>query len=59
MIEEGQFESYAKSVKRDSKVWKELEKIGLFYNGGDPVYNDGAQTFVDFTVKKVLCLIKN
>lgn len=52
MITEGQFESYAKSVKRSSKVWKELEKIGLFYNGGDPVYNDGVQTFVDFVVRK-------
>ena len=40
MINEGQFETAAKSAIINTKIQKELRSMGLGYNGGDPVYTN-------------------
>lgn len=40
MINEGQFETSAKTTVSNTKIEKELRSLGLGYNGGDPVYTN-------------------
>ena len=40
MINEGQFETAAKTTVSNTKIEKELSSLGLGYNGGDPVYTN-------------------
>lgn len=40
MINEGQFETAAKTAVNNTKLEKELRSLGLGYNGGDPVYTN-------------------
>lgn len=40
MINEGQFETAAKTVVSNKKLEKELKSLGLGYNGGDPIYTN-------------------
>lgn len=40
MINEGQFETAAKTIINNTKIEKELVSLGLGYNGGDPIYSN-------------------
>ncbi len=40
MINEGQFETAAKTTVNNTKIEKELKSLGLGYNGGDPIYTN-------------------
>jgi len=50
---EGRFEKFAKGIV-DSRIEKALEKYGLSYNGGDPIYNTKKNnaTLVSFGLNK-------
>ena len=60
MINEGQFETKAKTYKSNISLDKELLKYGLDYNGGDTVYSKNKATMVSWRMKqKIIDYLKN
>ena len=63
MINEGQFETSAKTTVSNTKIEKELKSMGLGYNGGDPVYTNDKKnaTIASWSLlpnKKIMNLLK-
>lgn len=63
MINEGQFETSAKTTVSNTKIEKELRSLGLGYNGGDPVYTNDKKnaTIASWSLlpnKKIMNLLK-
>ena len=63
MINEGQFETAAKTAVNNTKLEKELRSLGLGYNGGDPVYTNDKKnaTIASWSLlpnKKIMNLLK-
>ena len=50
MLAEGRFESGAKNIKKSLENDKTLDKYGLGYNGGDPIYPKNNSTIVSFGI---------
>lgn len=60
MINEGQFETKAKTYKSNISLEKELKKYGLEYNGGDTIYSKNKATMVSWGMnKKIIDYLKN
>ena len=60
MINEGQFETKAKTYKSNISLEKELRKYGLDYNGGDTVYSKNKATMVSWRMnQKIIDYLKN
>lgn len=63
MINEGQFETAAKTAVNNTKIEKELKSLGLGYNGGDPIYTNNKKnaTIASWELipnKKIMNLLK-
>lgn len=63
MINEGQFETSAKTTVSNTKIEKELRSMGLGYNGGDPIYTNNKKnaTIASWSLlpnKKVMNLLR-
>lgn len=63
MINEGQFETSAKTTVSNTKIEKELRSLGLEYNGGDPIYTNNKKnaTIASWSLipnKKAMNLLK-
>ena len=63
MINEGQFETAAKTAVNNTKLEKELRSMGLGYNGGDPVYTNNKKnaTIASWSLlpnKRIMNLLK-
>ena len=50
ILAEGRFESGAKNIKKSLENDKTLDKYGLGYNGGDPIYPKNNSTIVSFGI---------
>ena len=60
MINEGQFETKAKTYKSNISLEKELRKYGLDYNGGDTVYSKNKATMVSWRMnQKIIDYLKS
>lgn len=50
ILAEGRFETGAKNIKKSLENDKILDKYGLGYNGGDPIYSKSNSTVVSFGI---------